>query len=155
MQSTRDLSTAVVTAQLNTPAMTALSHGKQREEAHASHARPATPSPTPRLLYSLRATKEGRLSGRLEPSGCVWPHTHQSSASRPQVVTAQCPICSMYSYSGKKTNIIFFNVVVGPPGPDCPYEPRRVLIVVRVNVSSDVVYSFRFKTLTPTVRVLM
>ena len=68
------------------------------------------------------------------------PHTHQSSASRPQVVTARCPIRSVYSGPGKKTNIIFFNVVVGPPRSDCPYEPRRVLIVACVNVSSDAIY---------------
>ena len=55
-----------VVAQLNMPTMTApLSHGKQgpREEAHTSHARPATPPPTPQLLYSLRATKEGSSVG--------------------------------------------------------------------------------------------
>ena len=35
-----------VVAQLNMPTMTApLSHGKQREEAHTFHVRPATPSP--------------------------------------------------------------------------------------------------------------
>ena len=58
-----------VVAQLETPAMTApFPHGKQREEAHTSHTRPATPPPTPQLLYSLHATKEGRLGGRLESS---------------------------------------------------------------------------------------
>ena len=56
-----------VVAYLNIPAMTApFSHGKQREEAHTSHARPAAPPPTPQFLYSLHATKEGRLGGRLE-----------------------------------------------------------------------------------------
>ena len=41
-----------VGAQLKTPAMTApLSHGKQIEEAHTSHARPAAP-PTPQGLSS-------------------------------------------------------------------------------------------------------
>ena len=66
------------------------------------------------------------------------PHTHQSSASRPQVATARCPIRSVYSGPGKKTNIIFFKL--DPPRSDCPYEPRRVLIVACVNVSSDAIY---------------
>ena len=68
-----------VVAQLNMPTMTApLSHGKQgpREEAHTSHARPATPPPTPQLLYSLRATKEGRFSGRLESSDANQYQSH-------------------------------------------------------------------------------
>ena len=143
----------------------------KRRGAHLSCS-PRYSSIRPLALIFIVCEEGGRISGRLESSDAnqipVLPvlahvdNTYKQSASRPQVITVLCPIRSVYPGPGKKTNIIFFNVVVGSPGPDCPYEPRRVLIVVRVNHYEKRratclltrFISLRFKTLTPTIRVL-
>ena len=86
-----------VVAQLNMPTMTApLSHGKQgpREEAHTSHALPATPPPTPQLLYSLRAIHyvRQRRGGSVDASSLPMPTNTsptRSSARRQHPQTVQ------------------------------------------------------------------